>query len=137
MWSLFVGISLNADIITNVMVRNHYNVKFLKGYGFSILLRLEPFLGIIWDSKKIRPSKGLGVLVQDSNNFLLITIKTFFLPPFFLHLLLARCMTSFSINFCQSLRNTHFLFTNTANQLLFLACIWFYIIMWQIRHKHN
>jgi len=30
------------------------------------LLRLEPFLGIICDSEKIRPLKGLCVLLQDS-----------------------------------------------------------------------
>jgi len=34
------------------------------------LLRLEPFLGIICDSEKIRPSKGLFVLVQHSKLFI-------------------------------------------------------------------
>ncbi len=47
MESLFVGILLSADIITNVMVRNHYNIKFLKGYGFSISVTKYPFSGSI------------------------------------------------------------------------------------------
>ena len=37
--SLFVGVWLNQFIIKNVMIRNHYNVKLLKGYGFSISVK--------------------------------------------------------------------------------------------------
>jgi hypothetical protein len=39
MQSLFVGDLLSAEIITNVMISQHHNVKFLKGYGHSISVK--------------------------------------------------------------------------------------------------